>query len=401
VIQLIPPRAGQYHDTHRGAFPGLTTGLLGAIDSILAFDPEESRDDSGKWTTGGGGEPWQQSKKAYEKYDTLPDPKDDTPENQKKWDDYFKRGREWEQSVQEAMSEGKLPIKDAQARGYHMNQDQDDTGKSTWQPLPADLYHVTTGASQVAKDGLKSRVQQGVSEGKGLGGGDSTTISFTQSKDVARTIYDTMHEALKVANGEISVDRLLDDAKEGKGAKRPFLGDMMRYFNPNWEAGKPLPVGVQAIREGRELHYDVKHQDDLPPGGKFVGQTWKGGGDKDVGNLWSVPASEDRIRSDRFDLYKNFLFMREAAGGPENPLFFGTDEKALANIDPKDIAILHVQPKPGAMGYPMSALGEWRTHSGKAVNVVDSEKPKPNIYAVGTHEGRRRAGTPEAEAERL
>jgi hypothetical protein len=71
---------------------------------------------------------------------------------------------------------------------------------------------------------------------------------------------------------------------------------------------------------------------------------------------------------------ETFAAHRQHEGGPEDPLFFSTDTKAFAARKPSDFALLHVRPRPGGQGYPVSALGEWRTGSGDALHVHHYEQ---------------------------
>ncbi len=162
------------------------------------------------------------------------------------------------------MSLGKLTIAEAKERGYWPSgHDADDKSSEWyyrqnnmpikgWQKLPQDLYHVTTAKTAVLADGLKTRAELSQERGKGLGGGEDNTVSFTTSKEGAENLYHTLHEAQKVATGEISVDRLLKAAELGKGAPRPFLEEFMLGYDPKWKTGDLLPREVQNIRDGRK-----------------------------------------------------------------------------------------------------------------------------------------------------
>ena len=56
-----------------------------------------------------------------------------------------------------------------------------------------------------------------------------------------------------------------------------------------------------------------------------------------------------------------------------NPVFWGTDWRALADINPNEITVLEYKPKPGAKGRDLSegkGLGEWRIVGGDNVEFV-------------------------------
>jgi len=82
------------------------------------------------------------------------------------------------------------------------------------------------------------------------------------------------------------------------------------------------------------------------------------------------PATVDEQRDRVFNFYKTWSTFREESGGPLNPLFFLTDVMGLASVPEEEIAILEFKPRPGAQGFQVSALGEWRTWSGNAVEFV-------------------------------
>lgn len=351
----------------RATYAGLVAGVKkrnGKKRRLHAYNPDEPRDEKGEWTAG----------------DIGPRPQPEggwSPED-------FVRDSEWKNKIRQAISEGKLSVKDAEGYGYipFGAEAKDEWNKTSgWRPLPSDLYHVTTAKTAVMREGLKSRAELGQHNGRGLGGGDDDTISFTDDPAAAENIYHTLHEARKVASGEISLADLVKAAREGRGAHKPY--PLEEYFSPGWKPGDPEPPNMTAKLAGMTIHSVLgKKLSELPPGAKFVGSTWKGGDGIERGNLYQIPATEREQRDARMDAYKYMLAMREYAGGPENPLFFSSDDEALGRTPADEIAVVHVKPVAGGMGYQMGALGEWRTHSGKAVRVIGTETPKPRILAT-------------------
>lgn len=234
----------------------------------------------------------------------------------------------WTHNIRRALSLGTLTPDEAHELGYWgMGHDQSGTGwgkhSLTWQPLPEQLYHVTVAGDQVVASGLKSREELNMNRGIGLGGGESDTISFATDLETAKAIHDSMKEARKVATGEIGVIDLMEEAR-----RDGYLDKIIHGWDPKWTEGQPLPVGVQRILDSNN-------------------------------------------REDRFEFYKRFSTWREATTGQLDPLFFSSDVEALSRVDPSQIQLLEFRPKPGAQGYPLGGLREWRTASGEAVELVE------------------------------
>jgi hypothetical protein len=236
--------------------------------------------------------------------------------------------RAWEHDIKVGLSLGVYDPSDAKAAGFLDNADND------WKPLPSTLYHVTTAKSAVMKDGLKTRDEIG-GVARGLGGGESDTISFTDDLATAGAIVEGIAGMRQFLNRERSFLSLMDEARgeintsaHGPVPKRPFDADF-----------------VQSLKSA-------------------IGQA---GIDRLING--------DDTLQDRYHAYSLFSVWREQAGGPIDPLFFGTDAEALMKTDPDEIGVIEVRAKPGAMGYQMGALGEWRTGTGRAVEVV-GHKPE-------------------------
>ncbi|NIP97462.1 MAG: hypothetical protein GWO24_30130, partial [Akkermansiaceae bacterium] len=97
----------------------------------------------------------------------------------------------------------------------------------------------------VIAEGLKSRNELDQSRGKGLGGGDRDTISFTADPETAQAIEVAMREAREVARGDITVENMLAEAE-----RDGFTENLMKYWDRDWKQGDPLPEGVQNLLEG-------------------------------------------------------------------------------------------------------------------------------------------------------
>ncbi len=326
--------------------------LAGAWDEALHPRDERGRfgEGTGLGTAGPGLPPAQQPPDPYPYDDPtfLALTKSDNPADQDEAARRFAANRQieqrWESEVRDAIATGRISYDDAVTRWGEkygsplVDSLAKDLGGREWAPLPDELWHVTTNAPGVEQAGrLMTRDELEMDFGQGLGGGTSNTISFTTDPAIAERILDAFREAQAVAAGDHHLSALVADAESGLRADRPFLRDIASYYQsyspgvPDWKPGDPFPRVMQTI-------LDRDQQGEL---------------------------SAD----ERLDFYKTFSTFRGAAGGPEDPLFFSTDAQALAAKDPNDFAIVKVAPVDGAMGVKVSALGEWRVPTGKAVTI--------------------------------
>ena len=334
--------------------------------------------------------PWK-----YKRDEYAPFPSQDAPGTV--MDDYFQRDRDWRSHVKQALSEGTLHPEDARRQGF-----DDSRVLDKMQPMPDTLYHVTTNKTQALKQGLKSRAQLGTGAGAGLGGGDEDTISMTDNPETAKRIHDALHEHRSLLRGEIKPEELLHQAAMGQGAEKPWLHnlvqgggnldiqgakegtDTQRVEGADWKS--KLPPGWQAFLQGRTIQRgsmqdEIKQRtgamavkDIQAKGYEPVGPTWRGGDGELYAMHYHRPMTEDERLRAHSGLYKLWSAHREAAGGPEDPLFFQSDPKKLATTPKEDIDILKVHPHPGTRGIKQNALGEYRTYSGKALRLADQAR---------------------------
>ncbi len=161
-----------------------------------------------------------------------------------------------------------------------------------------------------------------------------------------------------------------------------FTENLMKYWDRDWKQGDPLPEGVQNLLEGvtrksttglpkGTKFYTAENVEELLGPGSFVRPE-----DEATGSVgprrWFFAYQKDtpqEVQRKRFEFYKTFAAMREFSTGRFDPLFYLSDVEGLAATDPDQIAVLKFKPAPGAMGFQMSALGEWRTTTGEAVEL--------------------------------
>lgn len=319
------------------------------------------------------------------------------------WSEMMSSDREREDAMQfairRAVARGEMTVDEA------MEIDAYDYGKFhgsiPWNPLPDTLYHTTVAATPVRAEGLKSRFELG--GGQGLGGGDSTTISYTASRDWAEWIERAIQEAHLVATGEVTAEDLIKLAAKGADNQGDgFLTKMMsysgmyftafkndteinetvrRYFNnPDFDPTAPIPEDV--IRDERQRRraqdwLDLYIDDDTirtDLAKKITGDRYFPDPDE-LAEAMTQVTDEDLQREKReraFQLFKiPYAAARQEAGGPQNPLIWGGSHEDFAKIDPNEIRTFVFKPKEGAMGGRLGALDEWRTYGGDNVEMVD------------------------------
>jgi len=352
----------------------------GAQLKLIKLDDEEPNEVQPGTMITAAGEPWEQNREEYAPYPKIV--KDEKgqeifeQETDEQNRERHKRRQDWEQSALAAISEGRLDPTVAKERGLYM--------PGQFKPLPQTLYHVTTALSAVQSGGLKTRYQLQMAEGTGLGGGTSMAISFTEDIEIAKGIYLAVVEGKKVASGQLTVPQMLEMAQKGVGAQRSWLYEAVTWGgayltqDKDWRPGKPYPIHLQALIEGKKIEssssYRGKTQEEMP-NAEPVGDGWTDAEGNRRWSYWKVPMSEAELRERSFDFYKTWCAARENAGGPLNPLFFSSNVEALGQVPDDQIAILSFTPRPGALGTRESALGEWRTYSGLAVQLQGTVDP--------------------------
>jgi hypothetical protein len=298
------------------------------------------------------------------------------------FDAYRARKRTWNSQIRHGLSVGHLSHDEAESLGWHPSGHDNRTEhagvtRGGWQPLPHELYHVTTDEPGVRAHGLRTREELGQNFGHGLGGGESDSISFTTSHELARHLLSSLHEYHGFLKHGHPQD-LLDQAARGEGASRPFHHDIIRHYRSDWEEGRPVSPDLDATLRGKRHERTMGR-----PEHEMAAQGWSpsqhpdnASWDAPAGRIhtdYERPATRDEQIEDKSRLYRTFSAFRENAGGAPDPMYFSTDEKAFAAKNPEHFALLHVRPRPGAQGYPVHAMSEWRTGSGDAADVQHAE----------------------------
>jgi hypothetical protein len=317
--------------------------------------------------------------------------------------------RDWENELLKAIGRGEIKAERDYHNDVYLTGHAFDNTRvylpeiqqaSEFGPMPTELYHVTTAKSAVVDDNdglLKSRYDLEQQTARGLGGGSDNTISFTTDKATAENIRDRMLEARQVARGELSFDELLYQAEEGNMAQEPWLRDWIKMETGRTDIRSvdDVPEDLKLQGRGHEVYRsafgttpsslkrvskdpNAPVSKDLAPKEGYgewfpVGEGREAGGGERAYYSYARTSPQADTRDYTFNMYKSWLGFREHAGGPENPLFWGTDAEYLASIDVDEVAILKYKPKPEAVGVKKSALGEWRTWDGEAVELESVE----------------------------
>ena len=298
---------------------------------------------------------------------------------------YYARKKIWNMEMGNAIADGRIDPAIAKEMGFTQGAPRPED----WKELPDKLWHVTTAATAVQADGLKTRAQLSMDNGTGLGGGTDMAISFTDDPDAAEFIYHAVVEAQQVATGEKTVEDMITEAREGGGgAEGPFFEEFMSTYGMSiresqaMEAGElDLPPALQNVingtRESRSMLGDTlaEFQASRPESENWrVHPNDEGFGEGgEFHRRFIRDLTPEEQQDANFDVYKTFSAFRQEAGGYENPLFFGSDPAALASVDPSEIQIMEFD---GAgIGWQQSALGEWRTTGGAAVTFSTIVEP--------------------------
>lgn len=285
------------------------------------------------------------------------------------FDTNHQRRKDWKANIRAGLSRGELTNEQAKTHGYSgTGHDQDHMGRLNWKSLPHTLYHVTTNKDAVLKDKrLRSRDELGQKHGgSGLGGGESDTISFTDDLDVAHHIHRALHEYHSVVTGKKPIGDVLDEAHKG-----------------GWLDSVHSVVGkdnADAAREGRQVHFGLPMTQDeakekIHPEAKphAEDEGWTRPDGTTLHSRWTSPMSDEEKMHRASSIYTAHAAMREINGGPMDPGFMFNSAKAMAESDPSKFGIVRVHPKPGAQGYQVRALGEWRTADGSTTPVAGEE----------------------------
>lgn len=273
------------------------------------------------------------------------------------------RRKKWTSAVLAAISEGRMSVEDAKAKGLNPMSARLDK----FEPLPDVMYHVTVAADKVAAEGLRSRNNRGSSGGEGLGGGDDDAVSLTTSTRVAQGIYDGMLEAKAVIEGKITPAQLFEAAKRGEGASRPWAADLQKHIEGSYGSMDRFLSG--RMEENSVLNF--KRRDEVPKDWEPIGEPLVDADNQNRWSRWSRPATDQEKRENAFNFYRANSLFRESAGGKYDPYFAFGDLDAFAAVKPENIKIFKASPaSKQVIGEKIGgAEAEYRIFSGKVVKL--------------------------------
>lgn len=287
----------------------------------------------------------------------------------------------WQNGMCRALTHGRVTIDQAEERGYSGDSREhgekgwgDEPRRGGWRPMPQKLYHVGTDADAIAREGLKTRYEQG-NVTRGLGGGTEHTVSVTSDPSLGPDIYHALHEHHAVIRGDIPVSALHDYAKN------PPVGEPFYDRMKSAVGERTMGERIREVRTHQGMTKDNESPDEHP-GWKVTDHV----NGTNIPYMWERPMTDHEKIYSRSESYKAFSHVRASAGGHRDPLFISNDPHAFAKADPAKFGIVHLQTHPGAQGYTHSTTGEhhsgadsgeWRTGSGSPFDVEKVDKPRP------------------------
>lgn len=296
---------------------------------VLKYSEDQARDEAGRWTDGGmaglGPRPDFKAGDDFSKYSAAKSA--------------------WDRKATTLVALGKATPEEANAAGWHPGTRLED-----WKPLPPTLFHVTTAADAVQRDGLKVRgdVPSGTA---GVGGGVDDLVSFTTDRKYADAIHNSMLEMRRVATGETTAKDIMVEARKWPGVE----AGIRRNMNPDL-----IVRGVKVSQGQFGAPPDAKH--DWTP--TADSNRWTGGDGKERFTTWERPMTDHERIEDTGGLWKAMSVYREyKGGGPPDPMVFGDSWMRLKDVAPSQIRTMEFEPSTaGARGQYMSdAESEYRT----------------------------------------
>jgi len=198
----------------------------------------------------------------------------------------------------------------------------------------------------------------------GLGGGENDTISFTTDPEIGKQIERALHEAWYVGNGMLTTkDMLAIAAAGGGGAERPYIKDAVAY------------IAGTSIKEELPEDFDIdnpEHRAMLPMRVQQMINIDDGIEEPPEPERDYEPSKEDWAITGAWSTFRAISAAREQNGGFFDPLFFSSDWKGLAKTNPEQFQTLKLRARPGAKGYLMGSMAEWRTVGGNTVAVEEA-----------------------------
>ncbi len=127
------------------------------------------------------------------------------------------------------------------------------------------LYHASSNATAIMREGFKTKKELG--KPTGLGGGSDTLVSFTSNPKIAKSIASALRMAVRIAKGELSVDDVADKYKRfGVIDDEDIQTSKKGYSDPKAQAFNLYRLALMGIQEkgiGYNPHFGFPEFEDF------------------------------------------------------------------------------------------------------------------------------------------
>lgn len=206
-------------------------------------------------------------------------------------------------------------------------------------PPPERLFHATVALSKILAEGFRPRSRTRKS---GLGGGDSNSISFTGTFDVACNIAQAVYEIALVARGAISWDTLLGWAARDNALARArylyvYVHGRRLQGEPDQEVFDRTVAGWR-LQEARGMGGVWE----LPKGAMLHphASSWKDARGRDRRRYWLRRVTPEEDLQNKLDFYRVYLTAAEEAKQRYNPVFWDANVGYFSALNLADIGVI-------------------------------------------------------------
>jgi hypothetical protein len=202
---------------------------------------------------------------------------------------------------------------------------------------------------------------------KGLGGGTSVAVSFTQSRRLACEIARCLVEAIKVANDMLGWDDLVAMA-ERDGVLDLAVSRWRGTSRTTYESETNAEV-LETARRGliaTEISGLGVPISKLPPGLLVHphASRWMGRDEEYTSGHALRAATPEEDREQRFRFYMGYLSAAGSANKRIDPLFFSVYAEDMRGLDPADVGVIEAYYDGGVL-YPKANTLDWKIEDGR------------------------------------
>lgn len=290
--------------------------------------------------------------------------------------------RQWENHMKYGLTMGEVSLDEAEKAGFYI-----PSGRGNFKPVPQQtLYHATTALDAVLGDGLKTPMEiKDPTQGLGNLGALQDSISTTEHKDYAERIAELVATSRAVAADEITTQQLLDRA-ESLGITKEKLVDFLSS-----EGGEDFFVQLEdGVQSRMSMGYRSEEEMNKE---SYSGGGWMPDPQSTLNNgmafehpsipgrflYWKRYLDEMQLANMRLKLLNAITWLRQ---DKENPVMTGIDAERLLKLDPKQIGVVEVKPKPNVHGEYLPGEYEWRLWTGDALDKPKEISRSPSTAAL-------------------